>query len=173
MNGGITMLLLCLEIFFARILDVSLGTVRTILTVKEKRMVASLIGFIEVTIWFIVVKEATSTPEVNLWVVTAYAGGFAVGTYLGSFISTKFIKGTLSVQIITSSRNQTLIEALRNKGFAVSVIDVQGKDGNKYLLLVEINKNKLASLEKLVYSLDKKPFIIVDDTKFVQNGFIK
>lgn len=167
------MLLLCLEIFFARILDVSLGTVRTILTVKEKRFVASLIGFIEVTIWFIVVKEATSTPEVNLWIVIFYAGGFAVGTYLGSLISTKFIKGTLSVQIITSSKNQTLIKALRDKGFAVSVIDAQGKDGNKYLLLVEINKSKLASLEKLVYSLDKKPFIIVDDTKYVQNGFIK
>ena len=39
--------MLCVKIFFVRILDVSLGTLRTIITVKGKILVASLIGFIE------------------------------------------------------------------------------------------------------------------------------
>ena len=167
------MVILCLKIFFARIIDVSLGTVRTILTVKEKTLLASIIGFIEVTIWFIIVKEALNTTETNLFVVIAYACGFATGTYLGSFISAKFIRGTLSVQIITSFKNNKLVKALRENNYAVSVIRANGKDGLKYLLLVEINKHKLKELEELVYKLDDKPFIIVDDSKYVQNGFIK
>ena len=40
------MLFLCLKIFFVRILDVSLGTVRTMFTVKGNRITASLVGFI-------------------------------------------------------------------------------------------------------------------------------
>lgn len=167
------MLFLCLQTFLARILDVSLGTVRTILTVKEKKIIAALIGFIEATIWLIVVQKIISTSQTNLWVIISYAGGFATGTYLGSFISTKFIKGSLSVQIITSSKNKHLVKVLRQEGFAVSVIDAKGKDGNKYLLLVEINKKHLGKLQKLVHELDDKPFIVIDDTKYVQNGFIK
>ena len=167
------MLILCLQIFFARILDVSLGTIRTILTVKEKKLIAAIIGFIEATVWFIVVQEALNTSTTSLWIVFPYAGGFAFGTYIGSFISTKFIKGSLNVQIITSSKNEQLVKQLRQEGYAVSVIDARGKDGNKYLLLVEIDKKNLTKLQKLVHKLDNKPFIIVDDTKYVQNGFIK
>lgn len=37
--------ILCLKIFLVRILDVSLGTFRTILTVKGKTLYASLVGF--------------------------------------------------------------------------------------------------------------------------------
>ena len=40
------LLFLCLKIFFVRIIDVSLGTVRTIFSVKGKNLIASLIGCI-------------------------------------------------------------------------------------------------------------------------------
>ena len=57
------MLFLCIKIFFVRILDVSLGTIRTIMTVKNKNLIASIIGFVEITIWFLVVKEAINTEK--------------------------------------------------------------------------------------------------------------
>ena len=51
------LLFLCIKVFFVRITDVTMGTFRTILTVKAKPIQASMIGFIEVLIWFLVVKE--------------------------------------------------------------------------------------------------------------------
>ena len=42
--------ILCVKIFFVRILDVSLGTVRMIITVKGNKLVASLIGFFEILV---------------------------------------------------------------------------------------------------------------------------
>ena len=63
------LLSLCLKIFFVRILDVSLGTIRTIFSVKGKSLIASLIGFVEVTVWFLVVKEAINTDNNSLWIV--------------------------------------------------------------------------------------------------------
>ena len=83
--------LMCVKIFCARLIDVSLGTFRTINTVKGKELSASLIGLVEITVWFLIVKEALNTDNNSIWIVIAYALGFSVGTYIGGKISKKFI----------------------------------------------------------------------------------
>ena len=57
--------LLCIEIFFARIIDVSLGTIRTVIVVKGKNLIGSILGFFEVTVWFLVVEQALTTSNNN------------------------------------------------------------------------------------------------------------
>lgn len=166
--------LTCLKIFCARILDVSLGTVRTIVTVKGERLFAALIGFGEVMIWYVIVKEVLNTPENSLWLGISYALGFATGTYIGAYISEKFISGNFGVQVITSNNSMALVYALREAGYAVSVIDVRGKnEGNKHLLFIEINKKSFNHLHKLIKEVDKEAFVVVNETKFVLNGYIK
>ncbi len=166
--------LTCLKIFCARILDVSLGTVRTIVTVKGERLLASLVGFVEVIIWYVIVKEVLNTPENSLWLGISYAFGFAAGTYIGAYISERFISGNFGVQVITSNNSMALVYALREAGYAVSVIDVRGKnEGNKHLLFIEINKKSFNHLNKLIKEIDKEAFVVVNETKFVLNGYIK
>ena len=166
------LLFLCLKIFFVRIIDVSLGTVRTIFTVKGKDIIASLIGIVEITVWFLVVKEALNTDEDSLWIVISYAGGFATGTYIGGFISKRFIQSNLAVQVITTNVN--LVDILRDNGFGVSVLDIKGKkDEKKYMLYISITNKSYGELEKLIKSLDEKAFIVVNEIKNIQNGFIK
>ena len=106
-------LILCLKIFFVRILDVSLGTLRTMITVKGKNLYASLIGFFEILVWFLIVKEALNTDNTSIWVAISYALGFATGTYLGGILSSKFISGNLSLQIITNKLE--IVNKLRDK----------------------------------------------------------
>lgn len=165
--------LLCLKIFCVRIIDVSLGTFRTIITVKGKAIYASLIGFIEIFVWFIIVREALNTDIDSIFIAISYSLGFATGTYIGSIISNKFIKSTFSFEIITSKKN--LADTLREEGYAVSVIDVKGKNENidKYMLLLEINSTSLNELKTLIRNKDKNAFIIVTETKYVQNGHFK
>lgn len=169
------MIFLLIKIFCVRIIDVSLGTFRTILTVKGKRTYASLIGFIEVLVWFLIVREALNTNESGIIVGIAYAGGFSVGTYVGSLLSDKFISGTLSVQIVLSNNDKSVIDRIRKEGFAVSVTNVFGQeyDKEKYMLFMEINKKSYERLEKLINELDPKAFMVVNETKLAQNGFIK
>lgn len=167
------LLWLCIKIFFVRILDVSLGTIRTIVTVKGKTFVASLIGFVEVFVWFVIVKEALDTDVNSLWIAISYALGFATGTYVGGFLSDKFIKGTLGVQIILSSENDHIVKKIREEGYAVSVLDVRGKNPNdtKYMLIMEIMSDQFNHLKSLIKSLDKRAFIVVNETKYVHNGY--
>ncbi len=170
-----TFFLLCLKIFFVRIIDVSLGTVRTLITVKGRTLLASMVGFIEVFVWFVIVKEALNTTETSLWIAIAYSLGFATGTYIGGYLSDRFIKGNFGVQVVTSNNNHKLIDILRKEGYAVSVIDVKGQDkaNEKYMLFIEIKKNNFEHLKNLIHSIDKKAFIVVNETKYVQNGYIK
>lgn len=167
------LLWLCIKIFCVRILDVSLGTVRTIVTVKGKTFIASLIGFVEVFVWFVIVKEALDTDINSLWIAISYALGFSTGTYIGGVLSDRFIKGTLGVQIILSSENDEIVKRIRKEGFAVSVLDVRGKRENdkKYMLMMEIMSNQFKHLKMLIKSLDEKAFIVVNETKYVHNGY--
>lgn len=168
------LLILCVKLFFVRILDVSMGTVRTILMVKGKKNIASIVGFIEVAIWFAIVKEALNTDIESVWIIFSYAGGFATGTYVGGLLSDLFIKGSFGLQIITA-KNTDVVSVLRNNGFAVSVVDVKGQDEKieKHMLFLEINKKHFNSIQKLIKSIDPKAFIVVNETKFVENGYFK
>ena len=94
-------LFLCIKIFLVRIIDVTLGTLRTIITVKDKVFLASVIGFFEVLVWFLIAKEALDTEIDSIFIGIFYALGFATGTYIGGKISRKVIKGNFLVQVIT------------------------------------------------------------------------
>ena len=165
---------LCIRIFLVRIMDVSLGTIRTVMTVRGKNVIAALIGFVEVTIWFLVVKDALNSASNSLWIAVSYAGGFATGTFIGGFISKTFIRSKLGVQIVIHQENKKLIDILRENGYALSVVSAQGLEGkNKLMLFLEIDSDHLALLEELVKQSDEKAFIVVNETKYVQNGYFR
>lgn len=169
------MLQTCLGIFFARIFDVSLGTLRTVYTVKGKQYVAATIAFIEVFIWFMVAREALSTTVDSLWIPISYSLGYATGTMIGTTISNKFVSGIVSVQVITHKDNKELINAIREKGYGLSICALKNDydEVKKEMLIIQANKKSLKELTKIIRSKDAGAFLAVNDTKVVHNGYIK
>jgi len=167
--------LLCVQVFFCRICDVSLGTIRTIVTVRGKKGLAAMIGFCEVFIWFLIVREALNSDIGGLWLAVAYAGGFATGTYIGAFIAHRFLGGIIDVQVVTSCRDNSLVDKIRQHGFGVSVLNINPSEygAEKYMLVIEVKSESLKKLEKLIHAEDPSAFIIAKETKYTQNGFIK
>lgn len=167
------LLLLCIKVFCVRIVDVSLGTFRTLITVKGKKLYASAVGFIEVFIWFVIVREALNTDIDSIYIAISYALGFAVGTYIGAVISDKFIKGNVGVQVITSVKNKKLITELKKCGFGVSILNVYNDklENDKFMLFIAIDKDKIDELKKVIKSYDKNAFVVVNESKAVYNGY--
>ena len=154
------LLKICVTIFLARIVDVSLGTFVTVLTVKNKRMLATVIGFFDVIIWFLVVKEALNTNIKSLWIALSYAGGYAVG------------KGKVSVQVIMDDKNK--ISKITDSGYAFSKVECTGMDNKrKQMLFIEVDKRHLDDLKKIINTIDKNAFMVINETKYVVNGFFK
>lgn len=172
-------LFLCLKIFICRIIDVSLGTTKTIVMVKGKSALSAIIALIEGLIWFLVVREAllfdTPTLISKLSIALAYALGYATGTFIGGKIADKFIVGNVNVQVVTSNQNHKTLDAIRDAGYAITVLDVNTSllSKKKYMIFSEVTTKQLEEFKKLIYSLDKKAFLMVHETKFVYNGFFK
>lgn len=167
--------LLCLKIFFARIADVTLGTIKTNYIVKGKTSLAGIIAFFEVFIWFLVVKEALNTDIQSIWIVISYSGGYAMGTLLGTFISNTFINSLISVEVITSKATKENVNKIRKEGFGVSVVntDENLQSTSNSILFITLNSRNLEDLKRIVRHIDKEAFMVVNESKIVQNGFIK
>lgn len=168
-------LLTCLKIFAARIVDVSLGTLRTVFVVKGKTIEPVVIAFIEVLVWFAVAKEALNANGNAILIAISYAGGYATGTFIGTRLSHLFIKGTLGVQIVLKENSTKLVNKLRKKGYAVSVIELKDDyyGQHKDMLYIQVHNKSLRELTNMVEQFDSNAFIAVNETKFTHNGFVK
>ena len=65
------LLFLCIKVFLGRMVDVSLSTLQTMYLFKGKRNLATIVGFIDVLIWFLVVREALNTNLQSIWIAFA------------------------------------------------------------------------------------------------------
>lgn len=164
------MIITCLKIFTARILDVTLGTIKTFFIFKENKLTSFIISFFEVLVWFYAARSAL-TKEINtILIPISYSLGYASGTYIGTYISTKYIKGHLTVTIISNKITNKDIQKLKTNNFGITSIKTEN---NKKLLLIEIPKSRLNELKKTISNIDNSSFIIINDTKLVQNGYLK
>ena len=170
------MLFICIKIFLARIVDVSLGTVRTVLVVKGKNFTPAIVAFFEVLIWFYAAREALNTEINSILIPIFYAGGYAAGTYIGTFISTHFFESLIGVQVITqTSLESKMLKEIRSSGFGASVIDLKNthKKTKKNMLIIHLNKSKLKKLTKIIRRNDPDAFVVISENKYIQNGLIK
>ena len=64
---------------------------------------------------------------------------------------------------------------IRNNNYAVSVIECKGKkaEEKRYMLFIEINKRRLKHLRSIIDSEDKDSFIVINESKVVERGYIK
>ncbi len=167
------LLFLCIKIFLARIIDVTLGTLRMIHTVKGRTLLAGMIAFAEVFIWFLIAREALNNVS-SLWIVIAYSGGYATGTILGITISNKFVNSLISVEVTTNVASKENVEKIKQEGFGVSVVKTSdGEDNDKGILFITLNSRRLEDLKRILRHIDREAFIVIRENKIVQNGYIK
>lgn len=170
-----TLFLLCIKIFLARITDVTLGTLRTIYTVRGKTVTAGIIAFIEVFIWFVIAREALNTDLQSIWIVIAYSGGYATGTILGTFIANNFVNSLISIEVITTKATTDNINKIRKEGYGVSVVNTveNVNDEKTKILYITLNSRNLEKLKRIIKEIDPSAFLVIKESKIVQNGYIK
>ena len=156
----------CLKIFFARILDVSLNTVRTTFVLRGKTLIVAIIAFLEITIWFLVARTALNT-ELNIFIVLSYSGGYTTGTIIGTIITNHFIKTNVELLVISSKIRS--VKVIKDNDFGVTVIS---KDNNRIIFLINTNKKRLDELISIINIIDNKASITVKETRTIINGYI-
>ena len=156
-------------IFFSRLTDVSLGTLRHVFISKGYRKIVPILGFVEVLIWIIVVAQVMQ--NLSNWVCyIAYAGGFAAGTYVGLRIEEKLALGLQVVRIITKQNCDVLIDELREENYGVTIVDAEGGSGSvKMIFTIVKRKNVKTVIEKIKYN-NPNAFYSVEEIKDTSQG---
>lgn len=158
-------------IFFARVLDMSLSTVRTLMVMQSRKLQAAAIGFFEVGIYITVLGKVVSGLDnpMNLFV---YCAGFATGNYVGIVLENKIALGNLSAQIILkTANNEILVDTLRKEEFGVTIIEGQGLEGPREILNVALNRRDLQRLKKVVDSVDPNAYVTVNSIIPIRGGY--
>jgi uncharacterized protein YebE (UPF0316 family) len=151
-------------IFFARIADVSLGTLRTVAVIRGRRGTSWALGFVEVLIWVIVVSEVITTVKDNWVYAIAYALGFATGNFIGITIEQYFAFGEQVIRVFTRSGG-TIAARLRDQGFGVTEFEGRGKDGPVQILFVTVRRRLTAAVIGVARGIDPTCYYTVDDIR--------
>ena len=155
-----------LFIFFARILDVSIGTIRIMFVSKGYRGKATFLGFVEVLIWIIIVAQIFTNLD-NWLNYIAFAAGFATGNYVGMYIEEKMKMGVQIYRIIVNQENSGLAEELMNRDFRVTVVPGEGKHGPVKVLFTVAKRKRWQELSEVVNKFAPNAFYSVEDVKKV------
>jgi uncharacterized protein YebE (UPF0316 family) len=161
-----------LFIFFARITDVSMGTLRMILLVKGHRKIAAVIGFFEVMIYLIVLGKVVGNID-KPFLIIVYCLGYASGNFVGSKLEEKLSIGRLLVQIIVKEIKCGIVESLRDAGFGVTIFEGEGMDGNSYMLNVITERKKVSELKDIVNKQDCGAFLTTMDVRSSLGGYFQ
>lgn len=164
----LSVILMCLLIIGARVADVSLGTIRTIMVVQGRRAVAFILGFFELVIWVFVVSRVILDLQDQPAYVLAYAFGFALGNYVGMTIEQRLALGRQVVRVITRSGPE-LAQELRTAGFRVTQFDGYGRDGPVQELFIETQRRETRNVTARVRTLDPKCYYTVDDVRITSS----
>ena len=76
-------------LFFARVVDVSMGTIRTISIVHGRTKMAFFLGFLEIGMWLAVISAVVSKIYERPILGIFYALGFSTGSVVGILIEKK------------------------------------------------------------------------------------
>lgn len=162
-------IILPIIIFFSRLTDVSLGTLRHVFISKGYRKIVPFLGFFEVLIWIIVVAQVMQ--NLSNWVCyIAYAGGFAAGTYVGLLIEEKLALGLQVIRVITNQNSDELIAELKNSNHGLTIVDAQGAVGPVKMIFTIIKRKDVPQVVDKIATFLPNAFFTIEDVKNTSQG---
>jgi uncharacterized protein YebE (UPF0316 family) len=158
-------------IFGLRIVDVSLATVRMLLTMRNARRIVPLIGFFESLIWVTAVGIAIQNLH-SIWHVLGYASGFGTGTLVGLWLEGKLAVGLATVRIITKTSGEAVAQTLRGAGYGVTEFVGKGREGPVELIYTLVKRRQIPTVLAAVERLDPGAFISVEEPRQILRGWM-
>jgi uncharacterized protein YebE (UPF0316 family) len=149
-------------IFLARVVDVSLQTIRIVSISRGIRWLAPLVGFFEVLIWLLAIGQIMKTVSHPV-AYFAYAAGFATGTAIGQSLERRLSLGMVLLRIITSSPSHGLRQKLQALNFGFTSLPGQGAEGPVEIVFTVIRRQHLQQVQAIVRETLPEAFYTVEE----------
>ncbi len=163
-------LIAALVIFCLRCVDVSLGTLRLILTIQGRRTLSALIGFVEVSVFITAVAGVVSGP-LDVYRILGYGAGFAAGTYIGLTLDRRLRLGDVVVRVITRNHN-AMVDPLTSAGFGVTYVEARGGRGSEVGVVFSVaHRRRLPELLERIRDVDPDAISSVQEVRQQYHGY--
>jgi uncharacterized protein YebE (UPF0316 family) len=157
-------------IFFLRVCDMSLDTLRVLVVMRGRRGVAWVLGFFQSAIFVLAISNVLTHLDNPLNMI-GYAAGFATGNVVGMAIEERLAIGHVHMRIVSPCLGSAIAESLREQGYAITEIPARGKDGMVTVLNCSLLRKNVGKVHQIVNDIDTEAFITAEDVRPVRRGF--
>ena len=163
----------CLIVCAAKIIEISIQSLKTCMMVKGQRLKAAGLGFVECTIWGLVISTIIGTLGDNIFLLFFYCIGYAVGLFLGSTIESRIALGTSNLELIASDDSTKKITAyLKEQNRGYTVFEGHGsKDKMNMIFIVLPRKETPKVLREIRKECDGKVFVVASEVSKYAGGY--
>jgi len=166
-------IILPLLIFFARVCDVSMETIRVIYISRGIKYLAPLIAFFEIVIWLLAM-EVVMKDLANIGTFLAFALGFAVGTYVGLIIEEKLSIGMVILRIVTTDEsNEEILSFMQSENYGITTLDATGSRGSVKMILSLVNRTDVPRITRHIQATNPHAFFSIEDVRYVNQGVFR
>jgi uncharacterized protein YebE (UPF0316 family) len=163
-----TVAIITVAIVLARIVDVSLDTLRTAAIVQGRRVYAACLGFVEAMVYICAIAKVLQDLSHPSYLV-AYASGFALGTYLGIAIEQRLAFG-IQVASFFTRKGAELGKALASAGHRLVRVEGHVYNGDLAILHLSVPRKRMRKLIHEAVAIDETCFCVVNDVRVA--GFV-
>ena len=163
----------CILICVAKIVEITIQSLKTCMMVKGQRLKAAGLGFLECTIWGLVISTIIGTLGDNLWLLLFYCVGYATGLFLGSTIEGKIALGTSNLELIANDNStEKIVAYLKANGRGYTVFDGHGSVDKMNMIFIVLPRREMIKVLKEIRALcDNKVFVVASDVSKYAGGY--
>ena len=163
----------CFIVFFAKIIEITVQSLKTCMMVRGQRIKAACLGFIECAIWGLPISTIIATLGDNMLLLLFYCLGYASGLFIGTTLESKIALGTSNLQLIANDENtQIIIEYLRKNSRGYTVFDGHGsKDKMNMILIILPRRDSLAVLKEIRKMCQNNVFVVASEVSKYAGGY--
>ena len=161
--------LLPIIIFFGRIFDVTLGTLRIIFVSKGEKFKAPIVGFFEVFIWVVIISQILTRAN-DMVSYVSYAAGYAAGNYVGIIIEKRIAFGIILCRVYTNKSGTKLLKLMSLNGFGATMTHGTGSVNEVDIVETILDRKHLKKVSKIVLEFDKDSFYVIEDIRTRSRG---
>ena len=170
---AISPILVCLLVCAAKIVEITIQSLKTCMMVKGQRLKAAGLGLLECAIWGLVVSTIIGTLGDNLFLLAFYCVGYATGLFLGSTIESKIALGTSNLELFANDENtEKIIEYLKENNRGYTVLDGHGSTEKMNMIFIVLPRREAPHVLKDIRRLcDNKVFVVASEVSKYAGGY--
>lgn len=163
----------CLIVCAAKIVEITIQSLKTCMMVKGQRLKAAGLGFIECIIWGLVISTIIGTLGDNLFLLLFYCVGYATGLFLGSTIENKIALGTSNLELIAGDEStEKITEYLKANQKGYTVFAGHGSTDKMNMIFVVLPRKETPKvLKDIRKACDNKVFVAVSEVSKYAGGY--